>query len=61
MDSFKNSDLRNVSLQINKIRDCIDDGHIISIDSNFGNIIDDIDEKTVDNIIDDVIKNIYHI
>jgi len=57
-DTFKNSDLMNVSLKINKLRNLID-GHLISIDSDFGNIIDDIEnEKTADNIIDSVINSI---
>jgi hypothetical protein len=58
-DSFNKSDLMNVSLKINKLRNLID-GHLISIDSDFGNIIDDIndDEKTVDNIIDSVINSV---
>ena len=56
-DSFKNSELFNINLKINKLRNLIDD-HIISIDSHYGNIIDDIDEKTTDNIIDDVINSI---
>ena len=57
-DSFKDSDLMNVSLKINRLRNLIDE-HIISIESDFGNIIDDIDDdKTVDNIIDSVINSV---
>jgi len=62
-DTFKKSELMNVDLKINKIRNLID-GHIISIESDFNNIIDDIfkdnidDEQTADNIIDSVINSV---
>ena len=57
-DSFKDGDLMNVSLKINKLRNLIDE-NLISIESDFGNIIDDInDDKTVDNIIDSVINSV---
>ena len=61
-DSFKGSELKEISLKITKLRDLIG-GHIISIDSNYENIIDDIidndlDETTADNIIDNVIYSI---
>ena len=56
-DSFKNTELFDISFKIKKLRKCIDGGHLISIDSDFGNIINDIDEKTSDDIIDDIINS----
>ena len=66
-ETFQRSELNGISLQLTKLRNLIG-GHLISIESDYGQIIDNIfddqttdndyNERTSDDIINDIIKNI---